>query len=781
MILSLILLFAAAFFLLCAYIMRMDVWNAFDPDKILKAAETTIIYDGQGNEIRRLHGVEDRVSISIEDLPAYVQYAFISAEDARFYSHRGIDVIRIAGAVWADIKAGGYVQGASTISQQLIKLSHLSSEKTITRKLEEAVLAYQMEQRYSKEEILSMYLNYVYFGGGYYGIEAAAQGYFGVHASDLSVSQAALLAGVLKAPSKYAPHLDPAASKSRRDMVLGLMHDYGYITEEQRDKGREEPIELIKSDRSVIAYVDYTDAAIKEAGKILEISNEELHSGGFRIYTALDEEIQLQCERIFSDESFFPDENVQAALVVQKTNAGLVCAMLGGRNSTVSMNFNRAIDIRRQPGSVIKPILCYAPALENNGYTAATMLLDTQTSFGDYSPDNYGDKYYGWVTMREAVMRSLNIPAVKVLSQVGVDNAMDFASQMGIEFHDTDASLALALGGFTYGVSPWMITGAYNCFASGGVYYAPTLIRSIEDARGNILYSYDDAGKQLMSRQNAYILTSMLQSVVNEGTGRRLGELDIDIAGKTGTVEDASGNRDAWMAAYNPEYTASVWMGYDSASEGSLPESATGGKYPARVLHELYGTIYERKKAPEFIIPDGIMEAALDSYELHHRQNIALAGVYTPQSSIIKEVFAEGTQPTLISEYWSVPLPPSNFTLEKSGLGYPVIRFMPRQDHTEHWIYRQSDGNGQAQRIAVIPAGAVTEYTDTDVLPGESYSYSIRAVYPEAALNGLALESAMTQVLHIDIASFSHDTAEKPGGSSSGILDFSSQFFDDYS
>lgn len=777
-VLSLIILFAIALFFLCSYIMRMDVWNTFDPERILGAAETTIIYDAQNTEIRRLHGAEDRVSIDIDDLPSYVPNAFISAEDARFYSHRGLDFIRIIGAVWADIKAGGYVQGASTISQQLIKLSHLSSEKTIDRKLEEAVLAYQMERVYSKDEILSMYMNYVYFGGGYYGIEAASKGYFGINASRLSVAQSAMLAGILKAPSNYAPHLDMDACKGRRDMVLGLMCDYGYITEAQRDQARNEEIKLVKGKEDGISFVDYSDTAIREACAILDIDSQTLHSGGYRIYTALDRDIQGQCEEIFSNDDFFPDPSVQSAIVIQRTNSGLVCALLGGRNNMESMNFNRATNIRRQPGSVIKPIMCYAPALENRGYTAATMLLDARTSFGDYSPDNYAGKYYGWVTMREAVTRSLNIPAVKVLSDVGVQDAMDFASRLGIEFYESDASLALALGGFTYGVSPWMITGAYNCFASGGIFYSPAVICSIEDNGGNVLYRYEDGGERVISEQNAYILTSMLQSVVSEGTGHRLGELDMDIAGKTGTVEEATGNRDAWMVAYNPEYTASIWMGYDSSADGSLPEAATGGKYPALMLHRLFGEIYKHREAPRFDIPAGVVEASLDGYALRSARSLALAGIYTPEDSIVREVFADGTQPTKTSGYWDLPLPPTNFTLDLSAHGYPLIRFTPRQKHTEHWIYRQSE-TGQNTRIAVIAPGAACEYTDVNVLPGESYTYYIIAVHPESAVNGMSLESAPTLSQHIELTSFSHDPLNKSSGDSSGILDFSSMITDD--
>ena len=225
-------------------LLKLDAWKEFDPENILGAPETLILYDKDDNEALRLHAAEDRVSVSISEVPKHMRMAFISAEDARFYEHPGVDLIRIAGAAWQDIKAGSYVQGASTITQQLIKLSHLSADKTISRKLEEAVLAYQMEKKYSKDEILEMYLNYVYFGRGYYGVEAAALGYFGTHASELSIAQAATLAGILKSPTNYAPHLKPDDCLRRRNNIISLMHEYGYISQEECDAAVAEPVKI---------------------------------------------------------------------------------------------------------------------------------------------------------------------------------------------------------------------------------------------------------------------------------------------------------------------------------------------------------------------------------------------------------------------------------------------------------------------------------------------------------------------------------------------------------
>lgn len=646
---------AVLFFLFGAVNMfGVDEWADFDVYRITGCDRTTVILDADDQELTKLHGSEDRIWVSLNELSQDTLHAFVSAEDARFFEHDGVDIIRIAGAVVADIKAGGYVQGASTISQQLIKLSHLSSEKTISRKAEEAALAYEMERRYSKSEILEMYLNYVYFGGGYYGIEAASLGYFGVHASELTLSQSAMLAGILKSPSGYAPHINYAASIKRRDNILRLMNEYGYITEESRNEASAERPTIIKCKQEQYSGY-YTDAAAKSAAAILGITVDELIRGGYTIYTAMERNIQSCCESLFENDELFPAEDSEGAIVVLEPSSGLVLAMVGGRSYSGSLSFNRAADIRRQPGSVIKPVIAYAPAFEYLGYTAADMILDEETVFADYMPSNYGDKYYGWVTLREAVTKSLNIPAVKTLSAVGIDRAKAFAESLGIEFDPEDNSLALALGGFTYGVSPLQIAGAYSCFASGGLYSTPSLIRKITNRTGATVYEYRAEKRRVISAGNAYILTSMLKSVVTEGTGHRLNNLNIPIAGKTGTVGLAGGNRDAWMVGYTPEYTAVAWQGYDSDRLGLLPSSATGGTYPALMLYELFKQLYPNGREGDFDKPNGVRQCVIDLLALKRSHEIALANGMTPESSRMTEYFTEETAPVTFSKYWRLP------------------------------------------------------------------------------------------------------------------------------
>lgn len=736
---------AAVLFLLCGAVktLGMDRWVDFDVYRITGCDRTSIIYDGQSDVATRLHGVQDRTWVSISELQPSTVYAFISAEDARFFEHEGVDVIRIAGAIVADIKAGSYVQGASTISQQLIKLSHLTSEKTISRKAEEAALAYEMERQYSKGDILEMYLNYVYFGGGYYGIEAAAEGYFGVHASDLTLDQSAMLAGILKSPSGYAPHINYAASINRRNNILRLMRDYGYITDDEKKQasaGR--PTILHDKNEEYSGY--YTDAVTKSAAALMGITVDELIRGGYSIYSAMDSDIQHYCEEMFKNGELFPAEDSEAAIVVLEPSTGMVVAMVGGRSYTGGISFNRATDIRRQPGSVIKPVIAYAPAFEYLNYTAADMILDEETTFADYTPSNYGNKYYGWVTVREAVTKSLNVPAVKTLSAVGVYRAKDFAKRCGIEFDDKDDSLALALGGFTYGVSPLQIAGAYSCFASGGIYNTPTLIKKITDRNGLTVYEYRQDSRRVMSEANAYILTSMLKSVVTEGTGHRLNTLDIPIAGKTGTVGLANGNRDAWMAGYTPEYTAVVWQGYDSDRLGLLPSSATGGTYPALMLYELFNHIYPDGRSGDFEKPESVKQYSIDAKTLKKQHKVVLANAMTPQSSRVTEYFTEETAPEDVSGYWAVPGSAQNLLAVREEGGV-MVSFDCPDDFGMYTLWRSEAGKAEKPLMTWNGREGHIEYIDAAVKPGKGYRYRVTVKHEELLIGDEPVEGLTTR------------------------------------
>lgn len=736
--LALLFLFCAGLAFAASAIFEMDAWSKLDPSRITNAPQSLILYDADGAEITSLHALEDRIWVPLNEIPKHTRDAFISAEDARFYDHFGVDVVRIAGAAWADLKAGAYVQGASTISQQLIKLSHLTSDKRMERKLEEAVLAYQLERRYGKEEILEMYLNYVYFGGGYFGVEAAARGYFGVHARELSVAQSAQLAGILKSPTRFAPHLNAQASLGRRNVVLGLMEEYGFLNAEECTAAKAEAAVIVHATRKERRGY-YVDLAMTEACERLNVSMDTLLTGGYRVYTAMDATAQAACEAAFAAEDSFPEgvgeDRPEGAVVLVNVATGGIAALLGGRENDVALAFNRATRIRRQPGSVIKPVLVYAPALEA-GYTAATMLLDEQVDFEGYQPSNPSDTFAGWITMREAVTRSLNVPAVSVMAQLGVEKSKAFAERFGIEFHPRDQSLALALGGFTYGVSPMMIAGAYAAFAAGGVYSEPSTVLRITNSKGKELYAYAPERTRVLEQTNAYVLTSMLVSAVKSGTGRRLGALNIPLAGKTGTTGDETGNRDIWMAAYNPEYAAAVWIGYDDAKNGrALPKSATGGTYPAKILSSVFGAIYEGRTAPDFTMPSGVREYRIDSHTLSSEHVAVLANALTPDEEAYSEVFVVGTEPGMLTSYWQIPAPPTHITAAVSERTV-LIYFETPNRYVLYRLYRENS-EGKSVLIGEFSGADGSVATeDNAVTRNGVYQYYVIPVHPQLTIGG---------------------------------------------
>ena len=393
---------------------------------------------------------------------------------------------------------------------------------------------------------------------------------------------------------------------------------------------------------------------------------------------------------------------------------------------------------------MIKPVIAYAPAFEYLNYTAADMILDEETTFADYTPSNYGNKYYGWVTVREAVTKSLNVPAVKTLSEVGVERAKDFAKRCGIEFDDKDDSLALALGGFTYGVSPLQIAGAYSCFASGGIYNTPTLIKKITDRNGLTVYEYRQDSRRVMSEANAYILTSMLKSVVTEGTGHRLNTLDIPIAGKTGTVGLANGNRDAWMAGYTPEYTAVVWQGYDSDRLGLLPSSATGGTYPALMLYELFNHIYPDGRSGDFEKPESVKQYSIDAKTLKKQHKAVLANAMTPQSSRVTEYFTEETAPEDVSGYWAVPGSAQNLLAVREEGGV-MVSFDCPDDFGMYTLWRSEAGKAEKPLMTWNGREGHIEYIDAAVKPGKGYRYRVTVKHEELLIGDEPVEGLTTR------------------------------------
>ncbi|MDK2814821.1 MAG: penicillin-binding protein [Thermoanaerobacter sp.] len=631
--------------------------------------QSSIVYakdsNGQWQRVAILHGADNRLWVPIEKIPKDLQNAFVAIEDQRFYKNNlGIDPKRIIGALIADIKAGGKpVQGASTITQQLVKNTMLSSEKTLTRKIQEAILAWQLEQKYSKQQILEAYLNTIYLGGpdvNAYGVQAAALAYFGKDVSQLSLAECAMIAGITNNPSLYSPYANLEAATKRQHLVLQKMLEQGYITKEQYDKAIAEKLEFKKTDFTTYDHKYFIDQVIndvaEELSKKLSISHDEainkIYNGGLRIYSTMDLKIQSYIEEAFKNPELFPvnskiKEEVQGAMVVMDWKTGEVKGIVGGRDSSnIVRGFNRATQAYRQPGSSIKPLTVYGPALES-GLTAATVVDDVPTSFGNWTPHNYeSSTYRGLVTLREALTDSLNVPAVKVVDRIGIATSANYGKKFGLTITDNDMYLpALALGGLYKGITPLQEAAAYGAIANGGVYTTPITFTKVTDSEGNLILENKPLRHVVLSEQSAYILTSMMQDVVKYGTGSRAKLPNMPVAGKTGTTDKYT---NAWFSGFTPYYVATVWMGYDNNSI-SLYDSRTGrnvvgGTYPAQLWKTVMLQIHKDLPYKDFVRPPGIISATVckDSGELP----TDLCHLDPRGGRAYTEIFAQGTQPT---------------------------------------------------------------------------------------------------------------------------------------
>lgn len=721
---------------LLSYTLSLDEWKEFDPKSVRENLSlSTTVYDRDGQTIARLFSETDRTYVEYEDISPDVINAFLAVEDTRFFEHNGIDIVRIFGALLEDLKSGRIKQGASTISQQLVKVSSLTDDQTLSRKTQEMLMAFKLEQEYSKEEILELYLNYVNFGAGAYGIQTASQRYFGVDADELTLSQSALLAGIVKSPSGYAPHLNFQKSIQRRDLILDLMEENGFISGEECQQAKDEVISLDKMTKAdAYPHGYYLDTALSEASQILGISYSEVLEGGYSIYTTMDSDVQEIAEEVMANPDNFPEDAAdgvaaQGSLVVLNPKDSSIVAIMGGREHTVRQGFNRATDMQRQPGSTIKPIIAYAPAFEQDGYTTTTFLLDEAQDFDGYSPTS--SKYHGWVTVRTALAKSLNNPALQTLETVGVENGKNYASNVGIPFAEEDTGLSLALGGFTYGVSPVNLCGAYVPFANGGYYKTPYSVSKIVDSSGNVVYANQENAYGVLSAETSFLISSVLQTCVEEGTAKNLKLENVPLSAKTGTASmpNSDKNKDAWVVAYNSQYAICAWVGFDTPDEDHLLEKgSTGGSYPTKIAKAMFSKIYSGKQGPELSVPSEIQTAKLDKLALEEEHEVELAPNYAPEEATVTEYFTQDTLPSDSYGYaGDVPSAPADFSISINQEGYPTLTFTPSEDdYITYKVMRKNLVNNNVAVVAQYPAnGGPVSLTDYNINKEYSYCYYV--------------------------------------------------------
>ena len=575
----------------------------------MRPAVSSQVFDSQGKLITTLHSDQNRLPIDINKVPKNLQNAFIAAEDNRFYDHIGVDPIGILRAVVTNLTNRGIAQGGSTITQQLAKNAFLSQDQTLKRKIQEAILALELERKYSKKEILEMYMNQIYFGRGAYGIQTAAHTYFGKDVGDLTLAECAMIAGLPKSPNYYSSSVNEATA--RKNVVVGQMEKYGYITPSQAEEAKKSSLDIKQKSTSnttdeTAYFIDYVTQEIAQ-----KYGDDALYKDGLKIYTTLDTDKQhaaVQAMRHLP-ETHTDDQGLtqpQGAIISIDPKTGHILAMVGGRGQD---SFNRASMAVRQPGSAFKPFV-YMTAMEHD-MTPDTIMEDKKVEYGGWSPHNADNSYQGRMPLWKALALSVNTVAVQLADKVGPSNVIANAKKLGITTLVEDGSpnddnlASAALGGLTKGVTPLEMAAAYGAFANKGVYIKPTAIVKILDRNGNVLEdnSSDVQKTQVMSEKTAYEMTSMLEGVITRGTGPAA-SIGRPAAGKTGTTDD---NHDAWFIGYTPDIVTAVWVGDDTGSQ-SLGE-IYGGTVPAQIWHDYMASAVSGTSADDFDVPAGMGKA----------------------------------------------------------------------------------------------------------------------------------------------------------------------------
>lgn len=600
--------------------------NDINEQKFLYKITPTEILDTYQEPLAKFYG--DRRSLATyEEIPEEIIDALISIEDREFWEHPGINVKAITRAAYEIVKAKGeLVQGGSTITQQLIKMTQLTTEKTIERKKEEAILSMVLEKNFSKKEILEMYFNEMFYGNKAYGIKDAVRTYFGQtfeefkkEEKEIRIVKAALMAGLLKAPSAYSPYNafvydEEKAIKTtnRRNTVLWAMKDNGVITEEEYQKYKEMPLHVLEEANIVFEEEQFGEKelvhyTLYEAADILGISMKEVTERGYEIHTSFNPDIYEILRTEFQNDKYFPKNakdgtKVEGAAVYLNPKNGEILAFTGGRDELTNFQgFNRAFMAKRQPGSTIKPIISYGPALESGKFEQFDKLLDEKGySFNGYKPKNWDGGGRGLVSMQEALRMSWNIPAVYTLREVGIPYATEFALKLGIDFRNETAGLSMALGGVEEGVTPLEMADSYQAYANKGIRTPAHAIRKIFDIDGKLVYEATTSTEPVIKPSTATTMKSMLQNIVENGTATRAQISGRKIAGKTGTAQypnSRSGNRDIWFVGYDEELLGAIWMGFDHTTPNRYLND--GSKIPTIMFRDLTSKILNYQKEIE--------------------------------------------------------------------------------------------------------------------------------------------------------------------------------------
>jgi penicillin-binding protein 1A len=643
-------------------------------EALLKDGESSKLYDMNGNKFAEI-GIEKRTAVTYQEIPKVMEHAILAVEDIRFYEHNGIDLRRLVGAVIANVQEGFGAEGASTITQQVVKNSFLTPEKTVERKVQEQWLAIRLEQKYSKEQIFEMYANKIYLSsvtsyGQVYGIAAAAEAYYGKKLNELELHEAAMLAGMPQSPNNYNPFNHPEAAEKRRNIVLNLMAKHGFITKDEAEKAKAIPVAstLVTTKKDPNPYDSFIDQVIKEVSELGDI---DISKAGLDIYTTLDPNAQNYVEQILETDEIikFPNAELQAGIVLMETQTGEIRAIGGGRNTDVARGFNYATDIQRQPGSTIKPVLDYGPAIEYLKWSTYHQIVDEPYKYSnsDQSIRNHDGKFKGQMSIRDALADSRNIPAVKTIQEVGLERAGEFAEKLGITFNES-VQESFSIGGFN-GVSPMQLAGAFSAFGNKGQYNKPHTVTKVvfmDDTE----VSLKPETVQAMKDSTAFMVTDMMKSVVTYGTGRSANVKGLNVAGKTGTTNFSTetkekynikngGVPDIWFAGFTPHYTAAVWTGYEKTSETNYILSPDEKALAKNIFRTIIQKVSEGKEATDFEKPNSVVLVGVEKGSNPPK----LPSEFTPKDQIVNEYFIKGTEPTEVSEEYKKLESPTDLTV----------------------------------------------------------------------------------------------------------------------
>lgn len=639
-------------------------------DKKLDATVSSKLYTQDGELFEDL-GAEKREKISANELPKTLEDAIVSVEDRRFYKHIGVDPIRIIGSALSNFTSGG-LQGGSTLTQQLIKLSFFSTsaeDQTLKRKAQEAWMAVRLEQKKSKQEILTYYVNKVYMSNGLYGMETASEMYFGKKLSELSLPQTALLAGMPQAPSAYDPYVYPDQAKKRRDTVLYTMLQNEKISQTEYDQAVNVPVtdglqELTQSDDNTKIVDNYVKEVINE---VQEKTDKNVYTDGLEIYTNLDLDAQKKLYDIVNTDQYvsYPDDEMQVASTLIDTNTGKVKAQIGGRHiaEDVTLGNNLAVNTSRDFGSTMKPVTDYGPAFEYLKYSTGKTITDAPYNYeGTSTPvGNWDNQYMGTITLRQALYLSRNVPAVKLFNEVGSDKVASFLKNLGIEYSTIHQSNAISSNteeqdGTKYGASSLKIAAAYAAFANGGTYYKPQYVNKIVFQDGTE-ETYEPDGKTAMSPETAYMITDILKDTITEGTGTNAQIAGLYQAGKTGTsnyTDDECAKLgissgvypDILFAGYTPNYSISVWTGYNNKM---TPVTSESSHVASDVYRELMQYVSANVTNTDWEMPSGLIRVGGELYykdQYTVRSNTVAPSTTIPSSSYVQTPGSSTTETT---------------------------------------------------------------------------------------------------------------------------------------